>query len=54
MYIDLHADVTCRLMLDVLRRPSSTPPPAAGHDVAGQGLHFDLHWQGLQSRPWRP
>ena len=26
MYIDLHADVTCRLMLDVLRRP--TPPPA--------------------------
>ena len=30
------------------------PPPPAGHDVAGQGLHFDLHWQGLQSRPWRP
>ena len=26
MYIDLHADVTCRLMLDVLRRPSSAPP----------------------------
>jgi hypothetical protein len=29
MYIDLHADVTCRLMLDVLRRPSSAPPPPA-------------------------
>ena len=27
MYIDLHADVTCRLMLDVLRRPRSAPPP---------------------------
>ena len=29
MYIHLHADVTCRLMLDVLRRPRSAHPPPA-------------------------
>ncbi len=31
MYTDLHADVTraCWLMLDVLRKPRSAPPPPA-------------------------